>query len=220
MEEDNEDVDGKSMDELWAEAFAEQSEIDAYVAEKMPSNQSGQKVYHTSKKQDYQTPPELIGSLKARGMDFILDLAAVKETAVCQDYLGPDHEYELLRDALTLKWHYAMKGADEGAMLWLNPPYKGVDKWVKKALEETGLGARIVMLLPVRSSNDWFHRLMEKAEAIFWFNGRVKFVGQKNVAPFPSVLAVLTERGLKTRTIHGWICSKTYALGGFNEGMP
>lgn len=80
-----------------------------------------------------------------------------------------------------------------------NPTYRpGIRDWVKKAHEESLKGCTVVCLLPVRTDTKWFHRFIwDKTKhqprpgvEIRPEEGRLKFGGSKNSAPFPSVVVV------------------------------
>ena len=76
--------------------------------------------------------------------------------------------------------------------VWCNPPYSrfGMHLWMKRAYETAQAGRTVVMLLPARTSNKWFHDwVVGKAEVRF-IKGRLRFSGSKNTAPFPSMIAV------------------------------
>lgn len=79
-----------------------------------------------------------------------------------------------------------------GHTVWCNPPYcRKTGLWVKKAYEEhQRTGCTVVMLLPSRTDVRWFHDyILGKAEIRF-IKGRLKFGGNKNSAPFPSIVVI------------------------------
>lgn len=135
------------------------------------------KVHYSSKKNDWETPPELFNEWDQR-YDFTLDVCAIKEnTKVSGMYFPPD------MDGLKQKW--------EGERCWMNPPYgREITAWVKKAYEETRDDAAIVVaLLPARTDTKWFHQYIYRlARNITFLGGRIKFVGAKHSAPFPSMI--------------------------------
>jgi site-specific DNA-methyltransferase (adenine-specific) len=75
----------------------------------------------------------------------------------------------------------------------MNPPYgTAIKHWVRKAYESTEKGATTVALLPARTDTRWFHDyIYHKSNVeIRFICGRVKFVGAKHAAPFPSMIVV------------------------------
>ena len=52
------------------------------------------------------------------------------------------------------------------------------------------LKAKVVMLLPARTDTKWFHDYIYGNCEIRFLRGRLKFVGAKNGAPFPSMIAI------------------------------
>ena len=88
------------------------------------------------------------------------------------------------------------KGQDGLKEPWLhktfcNPPYsKEIIKWVNKAINEWDSYEEndSILLLPARPDTRWMHICFEKASAICFLIGRLKFLGAKSSAPFPSCL--------------------------------
>ena len=76
-----------------------------------------------------------------------------------------------------------------GHRVFCNPPYgREISKWVEKAYKESRKpNTLVVMLLPARTDTRWFHDYCVKGEIEF-INGRLKFGGCKNSAPFPSMI--------------------------------
>lgn len=64
----------------------------------------------------------------------------------------------------------------------------------KKASESAAVGATVVMLLPARTDTKWFHEYICGKAEIRFIEGRLKFGGAKNNAPFPSMIVVLRRR--------------------------
>jgi phage N-6-adenine-methyltransferase len=115
---------------------------------------------------------------------FDLDPAATIENAKCERF------FTIEDDALSQEW--------VGSNVWLNPPYGRVlNQWVDKVILEfeSGRSKRIVMLLPVRSSTQWFHKLYSRNDVeVRLLKGRMKFGDSKSTAPFPSCLIIIDSR--------------------------
>lgn len=75
---------------------------------------------------------------------------------------------------------------------FVNPPYSQIDKWVDKAIQESKLHKKVVLLLPVRTDTKWFEKLSKYGITVHFFTGRLKFGDSKNSAPFPLMLVFLT----------------------------
>ena len=66
---------------------------------------------------------------------------------------------------------------------YVNPPYgkvKGerktlLNQFVMKAIQELGKGHKSIMLLPSKTDQDWFHKLLNGKFEIKWFNHRLRF---------------------------------------------
>jgi len=90
-------------------------------------------------------------------------------------------------DGLTIPWK---------PWNFVNPPYARVKgdketmlhKFVIKALKEAKLGHKSIMLLPSKTDQEWFHLLVKSGYSKYWFNHRLKFVGNKWAATQPHFL--------------------------------
>jgi phage N-6-adenine-methyltransferase len=120
------------------------------------------------------------------------DAAATAENTQCDFWYGPGSEFG--EDALAVNWS---EFADQWH--WCNPPYSKCREFVAKAAAERRKGVTTVMLLPARTDTRWFHESLWDSSThrpqtdieIRLLRGRLKFVGSKNSAPFPSMLVVL-----------------------------
>ena len=128
----------------------------------------------TSLRGDWETPQDLFDTLN-KEFHFTLDVCANNGNAKCKNYYS---EASLLK-----RW--------EG-ICWMNPPYgREIGRWIKKAYES---GTTVVCLLPSRTDTAWWHDYCLKGEIRF-IKGRLKFVGSKNSAPFPSAIVIFRPRG-------------------------
>ena len=86
-----------------------------------------------------------------------------------------------------------LKGA-WGKVNFVNPPYsrKLKEGFVKKAVEEYGLGKTSVMLLPVSTSTKLFHEhiLPNITEPVRFIKGRLKFGGATSSGTFDSMIVI------------------------------
>ena len=135
------------------------------------------KVLFSSKEEKWATPQDFFDKLNDE-FHFTLDAAASPDNAKCANYFTEE------QDGLVQSWG--------GHTVWCNPPYcRKTGLWVKKAYEEhQRTGSTVVMLLPSRTDVRWFHDyILGKAEIRF-IKGRLKFGGNKNSAPFPSIVVI------------------------------
>lgn len=123
------------------------------------------------------TPWDFFDKLDAE-FNFQLDVCAIAENAKCKLFYTPED------DGLRQAWHLEFGPA------WMNPPYgRTIGVWIKKAWEESQMGATVVCLLPSRTDTAWWHDYCTKGEIRF-IRGRLKFGGLKNSAPFPSAVVI------------------------------
>ena len=131
----------------------------------------------------WATPPEFFEKLN-KEFHFDTDVCAMPENAKCPHYYSPED------DGLRQNWT---------GSCWCNPPYgRQIGKWVEKAYMSSLIGATVVMLLPARTDTAWFHDYIYGKAEIRFVRGRLKFVGAKYNAPFPSMVAVFRGKGAIT----------------------
>lgn len=135
-----------------------------------------------SKSVVWRTPPALYLALD-KEFAFTIDAAADEGNAQC------DRFFDREQDALKLPWG--------GERMFVNPPYgRQLKEWVRKAmLEAQENGALVVMVLPARTGNSWFHQYCLPHAEIRFIRGRLNFakgnVGAKRYrAPFDSMVVV------------------------------
>jgi phage N-6-adenine-methyltransferase len=138
----------------------------------------------TSNKDDWETPPELFNNLNTV-FSFDIDVCATAKNTKCQKYYTPEI------DGLKQPWH-------NHKTCWCNPPYPKAKEWLEKAWQEAYKGATTVCLIAARPDTRYWHDIVFlHARAICFLRGRLKFVGAKHSAPFPSALAVFSPYPLK-----------------------
>lgn len=131
----------------------------------------------SSKTDLWETPKDLFDKLN-KEFHFALDVCATPENAKCEEF------YTKEQDGLKQPW----KGT-----VWCNPPYgRQIGEWVRRAFFASVSGSTVVMLLPARTDTKWFHDYIYKRNnvEIRFIRGRLKFGGNKNSAPFPSMVVV------------------------------
>ena len=122
------------------------------------------KALFSSARQDWKTPRDVYRVLDTE-FDFDFD--------PCPS--SPDF------NGLEIEW---------GDRNFVNPPFKDIGEWAKKAHEEWQKGKTIVLLIPSRTDTRWWHDYIMKATEIRFIKGRLRFEGAKNSAPFPSAIIV------------------------------
>ena len=110
-------------------------------------------------KNEWKTPKSLYDKLN-KEFDFEFD-----PCPLCYDEITPD------KDGLLIPW---------GKSNFINPPYSRALKegFIKRAIAESKKGSVCVMLLPVSTSTNIFHKyILPNTTDIRFVKGRVKFEG-------------------------------------------
>ena len=135
-------------------------------------------------KDDWETPPEFFDELNNE-FHFTIDPCANEKNHKCERY------YTVADNGLLQDW--------AGEVVFCNPPYSpktktnpGQEAWIKKCYEEAQKpNTTVVALIPARTDTKAFHQyIYHKAKEIRFLKGRLKFVGAKNTAPFPSMVFI------------------------------
>lgn len=137
---------------------------------------SGAHLSQVAARTDWGTPWPLFAQYDAE-FRFTLDVCATPENAKVPAF------FDELIDGLAQDW------AEE--VCWMNPPYgRVIGKWMQKAHSAAQKGATVVCLVPSRTDTRWWHEYAMKADERRFLRGRVRFVGGKASAPFPSAIVV------------------------------
>lgn len=135
-------------------------------------------VHFSSAKDDWQTPPEIIGLVRKMFTTIDLDPAANATNNV-----GAKRYFTPADDGLAQDW--------DAYNLFLNPPYgrNVTGLWVDKLIAEFEAKRFVsaLALLPARTDTRWAQALIERFPICF-VRGRIRFVGADSGAPFPSMI--------------------------------
>jgi phage N-6-adenine-methyltransferase len=139
------------------------------------------KVHFTSAKtgtgkDNWETPDYVFNWVVERYGMPVLDVCASHENTKCMEY------YTEEQDGLQKPWV---------GDVWCNPPYSDLLLWVKKAIFETEMTEKcknVTMLIPARTDTKAFGLIWQHAVEVIFITGRLRFVGSKSSAPFPSML--------------------------------
>lgn len=91
-------------------------------------------------------------------------------------------------DGLTDDW--------SGKLVFMNPPFSQLLKWLRRAHEQWQAGAveTVVCLVPVRTDSPWFHQTLSLDAHIYLLQSRVRFLnsqGRAQQTPFSLMLVSL-----------------------------
>lgn len=138
---------------------------------------------------EWSTPQDFYDALNAE-FCFGVDAAATEANTKCRLFYDAERRDGWLVDALGHSWLCRPH--------WCNPPYSRCREFVAKAAAERLRGVLTVMLIPSRTDTRYFHEHIWDVATnaprpgieLRFVKGRLKFGGQKNSAPFPSMVVV------------------------------
>ncbi len=135
----------------------------------------------------YGTPLDfLIRTHDEFGIGF--DLAADPETCVVKRLFSLQTNachFNVEQDSLRQEWHKIE--TTRTYWLWCNPPFSDIAPWAKKCAEESGKGARILLLVP-QGSQKWNMDHCQGKSLELRLVGRLTFEGQ--TTPYPKDLSL------------------------------
>lgn len=131
--------------------------------------------------QYYETPNNFIKAVERKFGPIIFDLAASNYNTKSSSYFTEE------QDSLEQDWTKLPTNGN----LWLNPPYSDIGLFAKKCndtiskIVATKCHSKIsiLMLVPASVGSNWFRDYVYEKSIIFFLNGRITFVGEKN--PYP-----------------------------------
>lgn len=137
-------------------------------------------VHYSSETPEWYTPPEIIKRTELTLGKIDLDPCSPVERIV-----PAAHIFTKENDGLRFDWC---------GRVYMNPPYgREIGPWVEKLVSEykSGRTKEAIALVPARVDTDWFSKFSDAA--ICFVDGRLKFSGAENSAPFPSAVVYLGE---------------------------
>lgn len=165
----------------------------------------GQDILFSKKSNDWETPVDLFNKLNEY-YNFDIDVCCTEQNKKCAVGITKKD------DGLIQSWtrfyeenqHSKSCAIQRPLIAWMNPPYKDIKLWLAKAIvmaEDEDIST--VCLLPARTDTKWFHEFLyhgkddkKYIQAVRFLKGRLKFVGAKSSAPFPSMIATIQPLGL------------------------
>jgi site-specific DNA-methyltransferase (adenine-specific) len=158
----------------------------------MSNNQAN----HTAtRREDWGTPPDLFAKLST-AHDFVIDLCASAENALCDNYI--DERIDLMSPMGAELVEMVAEGCGSTlgpSYAWINPPYQGGGKtglFVARAAElclENCLG--LVALIPASVGSRWWRECVDPFFDFVIFPPRLTYAGAPATAQFDSAICVM-----------------------------
>lgn len=139
------------------------------------------------------TPIVFLQAVKLRlGIDaFTCDLAASRENTVATKF------YSKRVNSLEQPWNL-------GGYNWLNPEYKDITPWVKKAWDESRHCAQTAVLVPASVGANWFRDYVHQKADVLFLNGRLTFIGHTQPYPKDLVLLLYSRKNFFSYDVWTW----------------
>ena len=158
-------------------------------------------VVFSRQRDDWETPPDLFAQLDAE-FRFTCDAAATATNTKCPRYFGPDSPW--VTDALAVSWNIRR--------YFLNPPYSRTRAFMRKAVEAAAGGSLVVCLVAARTDTRCWHESVYDCTCwqyrpgveVRFLKGRLRFVGGKSGAPFPSAVIIFRPPD-ESENHDGWL---------------
>lgn len=148
----------------------------------------------SSKRANWCTPDEVLELVRKVG-PIALDPCSNKHSRV-----RARRELRLERGENGLVQPWA-RGRGAG-LVYVNPPYgDAVKEWCAKIELEAAQGCEVIALLAARTCTAWFQEYAARADAVCFWRGRIKFLGAKSGAPFPSLVLYYGPRPARFRAV-------------------
>jgi len=99
-------------------------------------------------------------------------------------------EFHFNYDPCPLNSEKDLYSEEWGSVVFCNPPYSELRKWLMKCYYHSLCGNIVVALIPSRTDTIAWHDYVMQASEIRFIKGRLKFGDSKNSAPFPSAIVI------------------------------
>ncbi len=159
---------------------AKQPTTPVITPEPKPVEQSKMAVHFSSDSPEWYTPPEVLALVEKT-------LGVIDLDPCCNSIGEPNvnavNHFKQADNGLSADWN---------GRVYMNPPYgRGIEVWVEKLVAEymSGNVSEAIALVPARVDTDWFRKFRDYA--ICFIDGRLRFSGHENAAPFPSAVVYL-----------------------------
>ncbi len=147
------------------------------------------KIFTSSKSDNWETPDWLFKQLDNE-FHFEVDAACAPSNKKCNHGF---YYFDETDNALNRNWYdFPLDNGKNATSIFCNPPYNNLKQWIDKGYEASKHGCTVVFLLPLtKCDQKWWHNIViPYAAEIRFIEGRVKFGGCENAAPFPSCVVV------------------------------
>ena len=123
---------------------------------------------------EWETPNDMFAGLSTLyNVDYMLDVCATKDNTKCVNFFSESD------NALRKSWKYDV---------WCNPPHSKTSDFVRKAyVEWKENNINIMLLIPTNTmSSNYWHQYIEGNAEYHPVKGRIHFLQDGKVSPFPS----------------------------------
>lgn len=142
------------------------------------------RVMHSSDHQAFNTPAVVLEQIAPMGR------IALDPCSNATSIVPARIRWTIEHDGLAHSW--ALQRL-RGEIVFVNPPFDELARWVDRCIAEAASGCEIVLLSPARVDVAWWDRLLDAGGVAALWRGRLRFLGMGS-APFPAALTYLGPR--------------------------
>lgn len=173
------DIDREYEKESPQIAFEPESKPQQYQKPEQKPAQRNLAPLMSSTSPEWYTPPVIIERVIKVLKEIDLDPCSNEG----EPNIPATQHFTVKNDGLSQEWH---------GRIYMNPPYGNeIEAWIKKLHDEfqAGRTTEAIALVPARTDTRWWRILRDFP--VCFIEGRLKFSGQENSAPFPSAVFYL-----------------------------
>jgi len=109
--------------------------------------------------------------------------------------------------------------ADWGKSNYVNPPYKHIKRWLKKAVHERNKGNKSVFLVPLRPHCRYWQKLvLGEASDVFLIMDKIAFQGYEGA--FPGSLCIIVYDPSQIERVGGEMLGKLQLMAAATRALP
>lgn len=156
----------------------ERKKIEAAIAKKVPSSNSGADKFTSSKSDEHYTPPNILQAVYECLGELDLDPCSNSHSS---PNVNAKKHFTIEDDGLAQEW---------SGRVFINPPFSDIKRWVPHVISEYSSGrvTEAIALTKAYPRTNWYKKLRESCQAICFVEGYQKYGKAQTSATFGTLL--------------------------------